>query len=91
VSEGNAHGHNATDLRLRSCTEITLFGVVSGGHLGNQIAEQNGGTARGRRSESQSRSVALDGSVRPARLLGMAMPPAVRARRRGRLPQGGIT
>jgi hypothetical protein len=39
VSEGNAHGHDATDLRLRSCIQITLFGVVSGGHLGNQVAE----------------------------------------------------
>jgi len=44
VSEGNAHGHDATDLRLRSCIQITLFGVVSGGHLGNQIAEHIGGS-----------------------------------------------
>jgi hypothetical protein len=43
VSEGNAHGHDDTDLRLRSCTQITLFGVASGGHLGNQIAEHIGG------------------------------------------------
>jgi hypothetical protein len=46
VSEGNAHGHDATDLRLRSGIQITLFGVVSGGHLGNQIAEHIGGYAR---------------------------------------------
>jgi hypothetical protein len=39
VSESNAHGHDDTDLRLRSCIQITLFGVASGGHLGNQIAE----------------------------------------------------
>jgi hypothetical protein len=43
VSEGNAHAHDATDLRLRSGIQITLFGVVSGGHLGNQIAEHIGG------------------------------------------------
>jgi hypothetical protein len=46
VSEGNAHGHDATDLRLRSGIQITLFGVVSGGHLGNQIAEHIGGFVR---------------------------------------------
>jgi hypothetical protein len=44
VSEGNAHAHDATDLRLRSGIQITLFGVVSGGHLGNQIAEHIGGS-----------------------------------------------
>jgi hypothetical protein len=38
VSESNAHGHDDTDLRLRSCIQITLFGVASVGHLGNQIA-----------------------------------------------------
>jgi hypothetical protein len=46
VSEGNAHGHDDTDLRLRSCIQITLFGVVSGGHLGNQIAEHIGRISR---------------------------------------------
>jgi hypothetical protein len=42
VSEGNAHGHDDTDLRLRSCIQITLLGVVSGGHLGDQTAEHIG-------------------------------------------------
>jgi len=42
VSEGNARGHDDTDLRLRNCTPITLFGAASGGYLGNQIAEHNG-------------------------------------------------
>jgi hypothetical protein len=43
VSEGNAHGHDDTDLRLRNCIQIIPFGVASGGHLGNQIAEHIGG------------------------------------------------
>jgi len=45
VSEGNAHGHDDTDLRLRSCIQITLFSVASGDYLGNQIAEHIGGSA----------------------------------------------
>jgi len=33
VSAVSDHAH--------SCTQIALFGVASGGHLGNQIAEHN--------------------------------------------------